>query len=224
MLPVNYEEARKNGDVCVIGCDPGPVSSAIITVLLPCKNRPADKPILLNALYSTNVDLRSGFGLLNIYRLMLSEPNELLTDQLRRRAAWWPVFLAYECCGAQGRFVGESVFETAAMGGEIRREFRPVVSGTYKLKPGEWRHALCGRANAKTPEIYAAFSEFFDQTGGGHDPLKGNKTQPGPLAALHEAGKGGNVEHLKDALGVALSLDRIRYRSGKDPETYRMPM
>ena len=205
MLPISYEDARKQGDVCIIGCDPGPVSSAIVAVAL---FHNGSRPNLLHAAYPLNTDVGNEVSL--IYHFVRQFDNTS--------------FFAYECCGAQGRFVGESVFETAAMGGEIRREFRPLVSGTYKLKPGEWRYALCGKANAKTPEIYEAFSEWFLPTGGGHDGLKGNKAQSGPLAALHEAGKGGNVEHLKDALGVALSLEKIRFRSGKDPETYRMPM
>jgi len=132
-------------------------------------------------------------------------------------------YLALEKCGAQFKCVGESVFETAAMGGEIRRAFRPFVTATYVFKSSEWRYLLCGQGNAKTPMIYAELCALFEPTGGGKEPYKGNKAQPGPLWDLHEAGRGGNMEHLKDALGCALALTRCVFRTGEGPEKYRRP-
>jgi len=185
-------------DNCLIfGSDPGPESSAVVGVRVF-----EGRPKLVWAAYTTNEYLRDP--------LLINAPYEP-----------GPRFLSYEKCGAQFKSVGESVFETAAMGGEIRRAFRPIVSATYALKPSEWRYLLCGQGNAKTPMVYAEICALFEPTGGGSDPYKGTKDKPGPLWALHEAGKGGNVEHLKDALGCALALTRCEFRTGEGPEKYR---
>ncbi len=185
----------------IIGSDPGPESSAIVAVSFT-----AGKPELLRAAYQSNESLakQSLDYVLAVYC-----------------SGWRPAYLAYEKCGAQFKCVGESVFETAAMGGEIRRALRPIVAATYAFKPSEWRYLLCGQGNAKTPLIYAEICALFEPTGGGADPYKGTKDKPGPLWALHEAGKGGNMEHLKDALGCALVLTRCVFRTGEGPERYR---
>ena len=200
---MTFEEARKVGPVYVVGCDPGPVCSAVVAVDLR-----SGEAKLAAAVYADNKDIAEGC---------------LEDDFLPALVRDQRIFLAYESCGAQGKFVGESTFETAAMGGEIRRAFRPYVAGAYVFRPSDWRYMLCGKGNARTPEIYAEFARWFAPYGGGSDKLRGNKTNPGPLALLHQAGAGGNMEHMKDALGVALALDRVRYRSGRDPEEFRRP-
>jgi hypothetical protein len=185
-------------DCVIVGSDPGPTSSALVWV------RMVDgRPSLRGAIYADNKDLANG------------DMFEMLADD--HGAA----FCAYEKCGNQFKCVGEKVFETAAMGGEIRRAFRPHVQATYSFSPSEWRYLLCGQGNAKTPLIYAEICALFEPTGDGADPYKGTKVKPGPLWALHEAGKGGNVEHLKDALGCALALTRCEFRTGEGPEKYR---
>ena len=206
---LTFEESRKTHSVSVLGVDPGPVSSAFVLVGEQVGARGPALPEITGAWYVPNQESSS-------YSWVLDEVLSRLpgTDIL---------FLAYESVGAQGKFCGESTFETAAMGGEIRRAFRPFVAGTYKFVSSDWRHALTGAGNARTPLVYHEICKFFAPTGGGADPYKGTEKQPGPLWPLAVAGKGGNVEHLKDALGVALALSRVRFRSGKDPEEYRRP-
>jgi len=184
----------------IVGCDPGPTHSALVFVRMR-----DEKPTIVGARYVDNQDLRDGD----------------VTCVLQGSEGMW--YLALEKCGAQFKCVGESVFETAAMGGEIRRAFRPYVTATYVFKPSEWRYLLCGQGNAKTPMIYAELCALFEPTGGGKEPYKGITGAPGPLWDLHEAGKGGNMEHLKDALGCALALTRCVFRTGEGPEKYRRP-
>lgn len=184
----------------IIGSDPGPASSALVWVRMR-----DGRPEMAGAVYADNKDLADG------------DIPETVAD------CPVPRYLAFEKCGAQFKCVGESVFETAAMGGEIRRAFRPIVAAAYAFKPSEWRYLLCGQGNAKTPMIYAEICALFEPTGEGSDPYKGNKARPGPLWALHEAGAGGNMEHLKDALGCALALTRSVFRTGEAPEKYRRP-
>ena len=193
------EAAELDGPIFLIGCDPGPVCSAICLVSVV-----RGRALLLMAEYTCNKDLGN-----------CVQPPAKRDD---------PVFLCYEACGAQGAFVGESTFETAAMGGEIRRMFRPFVDGTYAFSPADWRYLLCGQGNARTPLIYAECCKALGPgTGGGADPYRGTKSKPGQLAGLYAAGKGGNVEHLKDALGTALALTRCAFRTGESPEKFRRP-
>lgn len=211
---MTFEEARKAGPVYVIGCDPGPEKSAFACVKFFAGGRPLTE--LSAAYYISNLDLSdSRASAFIMHGLLRYVPGPVLAPA--------PVFLSYETCGNQGRQAGAGTFETAAMGGEIRRAFRPYVAGTYAFSPSDWRYALVGRGNAKTPDIYAEFGGFFVSSVVCADPLKGTKDEPGPLRRLHEAGKGGNMEHMKDALGVALALDRVRYRSARDPEEFRRP-
>jgi len=204
---MTFEEARKLEKCFVIGCDPGPTSSAFALVRFM-----ADR-----------VDIKGSAYLPNSVVATPTLTWPFMQDQLTPGDdEGWPLFLAYEKIGFQGKCPGDTTFETAAMGGEIRRAFRPYVSGTYALRSSEWRHPLTGVGNAKTPYVYQELCRFFQPTGGGADPYKGNSKQPGPLWAFHCAGAGGNMEHLKDAAGVALGLSQVRYRSGKDPEIYRL--
>jgi hypothetical protein len=193
-----------DGFFTVFGCDPGPEHSALVHTSIVRDVMGRKRAHLVGAWYPENKDLAG-----------------LMKEVLHPGSMWRRsyAFLAIEKCGQQGCSPGESVFETAAMYGEIRQLFRPIP--TYALRSSEWRHALTGVGNANTPAVYEAVKQFFDPTGRGADAYKGTKAKPGPLWGLHEAGKGGNVEHLKDALGAALGLTMIRFRSGVDPEAYR---
>jgi hypothetical protein len=200
---MTFLEALAAGDpIVLIGIDPGPAHSAICTVQLS-----KETVSVLQAGYPSNQELSN---------------RHALTGRVPKIPQRLTTFLCYETCGAQGAFVGESTFETAAMGGELRRMYRPFVDGTYAFRPSDWRYLLCGQGNARTPMIYAECCKALGRpTGGGSDPYRGTKDRPGPLAGLYEAGKGGNMEHMKDALGVALALTRCLYRTGADPEKYR---
>jgi len=193
------EAMQGQDNLFIIGCDPGPESSALVGIV----THPSGAVSLHWAYYTDNA-------------ILAASPSWFACVGHSKDRT----FLCYETCGAQGAFVGASTFETAAMGGEIRRAFRPLVAATYAFRPSEWRYALVGKGNAKAPEIYAAICESFNPTGGGKDPYKGTTAKPGPLWALHEAGKGGHCEHLKDAIGVALAVLKVRFRSGEAPEKY----
>jgi hypothetical protein len=197
---MTFESALSVGAVYVIGCDPGPESSAFVAIEVS-----GQKTALVAAEYASNT------GTCTTHEVFLGGTR--VFDR--------PTFLAYEVVGAQGRFCGESTFETAAMGGEIRGRLRPVVDGIYRFIPSVWRHALTGQGNARAPLVYHEICKFFQPTGGGADPYKGTSKAPGSLWSFHKAGIGGKVEHLKDALGVALALGQVRFRSNQDPEQYR---
>lgn len=192
--------------ILILGVDPGPASSALCLVRVAAN----EDAKIEHAAYLDNKCLGTlGPGL---------DPFLNLLGVAKGVTA----LLCYESCGAQGAFVGESTFETAAMGGEIRFLFRSHVEAIYQFRPSDWRYLLCGQGNARTPQIYAECCRAFGTgAGGGSDPYRGIKSAPGQLAALYEAGKGNNMEHMKDALGVALALTRCVYRTGKDPEKYR---
>lgn len=191
--------------VMIIGVDPGPVSSAYVAVRV----RP-DKAVVWCA-YLPNK--HCGSSIVPVFlRDMPPAPGEI---------RW----LSYERCGAQHCYVGSSVFETSEMAGAIREAFHGHVAGVYAMRPSEWRYALCGRGNARAPEIYAQCCELFPlPTNKAADPYRGLKNDRGPFAPLYDAGAGGNVEHLKDALGAALALTRVGFRTGGDPEMYRLAL
>lgn len=206
---MNYTELGDRG-CYVFGSDPGPESSALALVYVK-----AGVPrLLIDALYAENRVLAGWRDPLNYFE---QRHHGLLL-------ATTPKFFCYESCGPQGKFVDGGTFETAAMGGELRRLFRGHVDATYAFDPSDWRHILTGRGNAGTRPIYeAACALFGSGEGGGADKYKGTKKQPGQLARLHAAGAGGNMEHMKDALGVALALTRCQFRRGEPPERYRRP-
>jgi hypothetical protein len=208
---MTFEEAAAQGPVRIIAADPGSSASGIVAFDLA-----GGKPSNLRARYVSNDDIKAP-----------SFAMDLLAEwYLGKGGGGIPAFMAYERLGAQGNFVGEEVFETAAMGGELRRAFRPFVEGIYALRGSEWAHGLTGQGNAKIPLVYAEICAFFEPAGGGSDPYKGVAKQPGPLWDFHRAGKWKEGEdtmvvHLKEALGCGLGFTRVRFRSGKDPETFR---
>jgi hypothetical protein len=191
---------------CVlVGVDPGPVHSAIVCISY--QNRAAT---LLAAKYPAN-------------RVLAQLTDFWTCVELPALPSDRPTFLCYESCANKGVVAGAETYETAAIGGEIRRALRPFVDGTYVFNPSDWRYHLTGQGNAKTALIYAECCRFFQPSGGGSDPYRGTKGKPGPLADLYKAGAGGNMEHMKDALGVALALTRVRFRAAQDPEYFRRP-
>ena len=209
---MTVEEAAAKGGYFLLGCDPGTTSSAL------CLLAAGPEGVrLVSAAYRYNADMA------------LRGPSEwglgVLTD------LGGPLFFVYEKLGMQCKVVGEEVFETAAVSGEIRRAVRPLVHGTYALRGSEWRHALTGQGNASDSATrYAVEHEFFAPTGGGRrDPYIGTEAEPGPLWAAGAAGKkregdkNGNICHIIDSAGVALGLTLVRFRSGRDPEIYRRP-
>lgn len=186
----------------IIGVDPGPAHTAAVSVFLVCEEGKY-KVAELKCTYFENARVDAAIS------------------QLISVHGAYPHFLAVEICGAQFKMVGATVFDTAAMGGVVRHCVRNYVDGIYCLRSSEWRHALTGMGNGRAPIVYEMIKGFFEPTGGGGDPYKGISAKPGPLWPLFEAGRGGNAEHLKDALGCALGLTMVNFRSGQSPEQYR---
>jgi len=199
----------------IISSDPGPVSSAV-TATYVTVDRGVVEMRILGAWYLTNLSWAEPF------------PYPWVSDVLDHCKNLGTFFFAYERVRCSyGSNVGATVMDTATMSGDLRRAFRPHVSGIYAIASSDWRHALTGQGNARTPQVKGSLHEFFEGFGGGADAYKGTKKQPGPwwpivLAGAKRPGdKGSNIEHLIDALGVAAGLTRMRFRSGKDPEIYR---
>ena len=116
-----------DGFFTVFGCDPGPEHSALVHTSIVRDVMGRKRAHLVGAWYPENKDLAG-----------------LMKEVLHPGSMWRRsyAFLAIEKCGQQGCSPGESVFETAAMSGEIRQLFRPIP--TYALRSSEWRHALTG--------------------------------------------------------------------------------
>lgn len=185
----------------VVGCDPGPTHSAIVLAHFVCEDS-RYKVTQLRCAYFANENVDEAV------RPFIGNGSH-------------PLFLAVEICGSQFRMVGASVFDTAAMGGVVRHACKGHVNGIYCMRSSEWRHALTGAGNSRAPMVYDEIKRFFEPNGKGSDPYKGIAAAPGPLWDLFEAGKGGNAEHLKDALGCAIGLTRVAFRTGQSPEQYR---
>lgn len=194
----------QNRTVAIMGCDPGPTHSALALITA----YEGDILLLAGAWYKPNEELASIVP-------EFAGPHETAGDGPLK-------LFAYERCGLMGRFVGQSVFETAAMGGELRRAYRPLATQSFALRPSDWKLALTGVGNSKTPAVYEAICREFEPTGGGSDPYRGTKKQPGPLWGLYEAGAGGKVTHMKDALGIAISVLKMEDQTGKSIGEFRV--
>lgn len=202
-----------------VGCDPGPDHSAFVRVRV---NPETDTAEIISAEYIPNLDPRWTRG--NTKR------RDLSADIPGHPAEGPPCGLfVYESCSNYGRIVGVSVFQTAAAGGELRGAYRGFVP-VYGLPSPEWRRALTGFQNANDSMVRRRLTDFFTPFGGGADPYKGTKSAPGPWAALAKAGakipgdprSKSSVQHLLDAMGVAVGLYKMRVTTRRDPEMFRI--
>jgi len=198
-----HEYVTENNAVWVVGCDPGPINTALVCVSL----KKSSVPLLVCAEYVPNK---------RIYDPAFKWPTIRVPGAL--------YFACEECGMRKGVSPGADAWETAEMVGELRRLMRSYVDGSYFFRPADWRYYLCGRGNAETAAIYGETQLLFPKPDTkASDPWKGNSKLHGPLWGLHAAGAGGNMEHMKDALGVALAMTRCEYRTGKTVEIHRRP-
>ncbi len=193
----------------VIGCDPGPKYSAVVSVRFE-----ADKKCIIDkALYLSNEEWADGVSI-----------KEFITAAYAESIA---VFVYERIKSTYGASVGFSVTDTAAMTGDLRCSFRPYVEGIYAMGSSDWRHAITGRGNAPDAMTREFLASYFEPFGGGKDPYKGVTKQPGPWWPLVEAGapkakgESGNFGHLLDAVGTAIGITRSQFMSNKDPEEFR---
>ena len=107
---------------------------------------------------------------------------------------------AYEMIGHYGKGMpaGKSVFETCIWIGHFEKAWNNKCT-TYRILNNQIRVALCGTVRAKEKNIHLAAKETFEPYGGGKDPYKGIKSQPGPLFGM--------TGHEFSALAVALAWE-----------------
>ena len=209
------KQASKDSPVVIISADPGPINSAL-TLLW---TKPGGKLELDDAWYLPN----EKWGDAKFFYAWLEE--QKLVNGIREDGYFYFVYEAVVT--SYNSVIGASVMDTAAMAGELRHAFRPYVDGIYGMPSSAWRHALTRAGNAPAKHVKLGLHEFFEPTGGGSDPYKGNTAQPGPWDPIYQAGKpvnkGGkpNYEHLIDAMGVGVGICRTRFMSNTDPEKFR---
>jgi hypothetical protein len=123
-------------------------------------------------------------------------PNEDVLDMCAR----WKGQLAIEMIASYGMAVGREVFETVLWVGRFLQVYPDpdLVRLVYRR---EVKKHLCGNNSAKDSEIMHAIKDLFPRSGGGADPVKGTKAQPGPLFGISK--------HCWAALGVALTVRGI---------------
>ena len=111
--------AERLGYIESLGCDPGPTHCAFVLARVPFMHIPLPTAEVIGAWYVPNkmigLDLPGHVGFAGAVR------NTHI--------------FAYESCGSQGSVPGETTFETAAMGGEVRAMMRPRVNATYMFSP-----------------------------------------------------------------------------------------
>lgn len=126
-----------------------------------------------------------------------NESMEMLIEDISSSEGWC---FAYEMVGhyGTGMSVGKTVFETCIWIGRFERAWG-YKANTYRILNREIRIALCGNARAKEKNVHLAAKERFEPYGGGSDPYKGVKAQPGPLFGMKS--------HEFSALAVALTFN-----------------
>jgi hypothetical protein len=104
--------------------------------------------------------------------------------------------IVIEMIGSYGMAVGKTTFDTVVYIGRLynlfkEKGFDPILITRFNIKM-----TLCKDPRAKDKNITQAVKDFYPATGGGADPWKGTKKQPGPLY--------GFKSHIFSALAVAL--------------------
>lgn len=105
------------------------------------------------------------------------EQNEHILKYLRSKR----LHLAIETMAAMGMAVSQDTFETQLWAG---RFVEAVDNNEGQVKPffrKEIKLHLCGNMRAKDSNVRRATMDKFPATGGGKEPRKGTKKQPGPL-------------------------------------------
>jgi len=106
------------------------------------------------------------------------EANEDILCDLRQ---WRGVTLAIETMAAMGMAVGQDTFTTQLWAGRFIEAVDDRGGSIRDLKRPEIKLHLCGQTRAKDVNVRRATMDRFAPTGGGKEPRKGTKRQPGPL-------------------------------------------
>jgi hypothetical protein len=111
------------------------------------------------------------------------------------RKPGWRATLAIEMVASYGMPVGREVFETCVWIGRFQQAWHAAEDVRFVFRR-EVKIHLCGKANAKDPNVRQALLDLFPRTGGGATPQVGTKAMPGPLYGVST--------HAWSALGVAI--------------------
>lgn len=103
--------------------------------------------------------------------------------------------LAIEMVASYGMPVGREVFETCVWIGRYAQAWHDPEAVRFVFRRDVKLH-LCGKGNAKDPNVRQALLDLFPGTGGGATPQVGTKAKPGPLYGVST--------HAWAALGVAI--------------------
>ena len=121
-------------------------------------------------------------------------PNDSVRNHLRGHM-WGTVVV--ERIVSMGMQIGQTTIDTIQFIGRIQEiceheglDFQTLTRGAVKLH-------LCGTARAKDPNVRSVVKDRFPHTGGGADPVKGTKKQPGPLYGVSS--------HCWQALALAIT-------------------
>jgi hypothetical protein len=106
------------------------------------------------------------------------EPNDDILCDFRQ---WQGITLAIETMAAMGMAVAQDTFDTQLWAGRFIEAVDSRGGSIRDLKRKDVKLHLCGLTRAKDPNVRRAVMDKFAATGGGKEPRKGTKKQPGPL-------------------------------------------
>lgn len=116
-------------------------------------------------------------------------------EVLKAVRSGYPDEIAIEMVASYGMPVGREVFETCVWIGRFVQAWRAPERARLIYRRDVKLH-LCGKSNAKDPNVRQALLDLFPRTGGGATPQVGTKHMPGPLYGVST--------HAWPALGVAI--------------------
>lgn len=167
----------------ILGIDPGPRTSGAVVL-----DATAWPPTVLRA--------ESG----------AEDPLHLMPPWMDRRDTWVVVI---EWLTSYGAAVGAEVLDTARAVGRLEERARRYGVAVHLITRPDVKLELTQSRRSKEAQVCEAVRQIYRDAskacGGGADPCRGTKRQPGPLYAVSG--------HAWDALAVALAWIRI---SGRD--------
>tara|TARA_Y100000034_G_scaffold97489_1_gene119042 strand:+ start:352 stop:879 length:528 start_codon:yes stop_codon:yes gene_type:complete len=113
---------------------------------------------------------------------------------LRYKGARWAV----EMVSAYGKAVGESVFLTCIAIGNLEERAKDFDVEITRITRPFAKVFICNSRSVKGAEFNKGLGEKFPKVGGGRDPVKGIKSQPGALYGI--------AKHGWAALGIAYTM------------------
>lgn len=91
--------------------------------------------------------------------------------------------MVLEMVQSYGDVVGQTVFETVFWIGRFYERWAGTADRMYRKKVKHW---LGLPPSAGDTQVNHTVRQYFSPTGGGKDPYKGIKKQPGPLFGVHD--------------------------------------